>query len=345
MNERKVQILEYLKVYGSITNSEARKLTSAHRNTIVADFQQLTAEKLILSDGVGKGTSYRLVEAELFLPDQLTQHPLPPKFTNFFKPNRKKVFFLETFQQALAADFSFTSEIDSIFNDSLERITEKREKLSMTERKRKKERLLIDLSWASSSIEGATYSLLETEALLKYNQTANGKSLDEATMIMNHKRALDFMLETDPGPLSSELVLKLHQILIENLHVQPDFRDGLIKINNSTFVPCSYPSQLKEILETIIIKVNTTSSVLQKATQLNLLIAYLQPFWDGNKRTSRMLGNLVLITHGYIPISFSHTSKTEYIKAIIYFYETQNPEPFKHLLLRELNHSFLEYLD
>jgi len=344
MNEREIQILEYLKVYGCITNSEARKLTGAHRNTIVADFQQLTTQKLILSNGIGKGTSYRLLEAELFLPEQLDQHPLPPKFAQFFKPNRKKVFFVETFQQALDADFTFNAEIELIFQNSLGQITEKRKKLSIAERKRKKERLLIDLSWASSSIEGATYSLLETEALIKYNQTANGKGLDEATMIMNHKLALDFMLAVSPGSLSAELVLKLHQILIDNLHVQPDFRDGMIKINNSAFVPCSYPSQLKEILEAILIKVNATSSVLQKAAQLNLLIAYLQPFWDGNKRTSRMLGNLVLMQNCYIPISFSHTPKTEYIKAIIYFYETQNPAPFKHLLLKELNHSFLEYL-
>ena len=99
-----------------------------------------------------------------------------------------------------------------------------------------------------------------------------------------------------------------------------------------------------KVFEKAIEKINEIQSVLAKAMAANLLIAYLQPFEDGNKRTSRMLGNAILLAHGFLPLSFSHTPKEEYIKSILYFYEKQDPRYFMYLFLKELNYSFREYI-
>ena len=205
--------------------------------------------------------------------------------------------------------------------------------------------MVIDLSWSSSGIEGNTYSLLETEALVKHNETATGKSFAEAQMILNHKTAIEYIREgKEYKKLSKRAVLELHQLLINNLYVETGFRQHLVAISNSSYVPCDNPLQIVTFFEQVLQKINAIESALEKAVAANLLIAYLQPFSDGNKRTSRMLGNAILLSNNIPPISFVHTPKEEYIKAVLYFYEKQNPDYFKYLILHELNNSFREYI-
>lgn len=218
--------------------------------------------------------------------------------------------------------------------------------LSATERKRKKERLVIDLSWASSHIEGNTYTLLETETLLKYDETSQGKSYLEAKMILNHKNAIQYIREGNYyKSLSKTKILELHQILTEGLDIETGFRQHLVNITNSSFVPCDNKFQTISSFDEIIEKINSFKSIIKKAIAANLLFAYLQPFSDGNKRTSRMLGNAIMLSNNYLPVSFSHTSKEEYVRSILYFYEKQNPNYFKQLFLNELNSSYIEYIE
>jgi len=247
--------------------------------------------------------------------------------------------------KALDTRFDFGLRIEGIFQESLLRIKEKRRTLAASERKRKKERLVIDLSWASSRIEGNTYSLLETEILIKFNETTRGKSVDEAKMILNHKNGLMFIREQKQfNKLSRHNVMELHQLLIDSLGVPTGLRKRLVQISNSSYVPCDNEFQIASFFDGIIEKINSEKSLLSKAITANLLLAYLQPFEDGNKRTARMLGNALLMSFGALPVSFSHTPKEDYIKSILYFYEKQNPLYFMALFLRELNHSFREYI-
>ncbi len=348
--ERKTKIINYLKSYESISNLEAQGLTNAHRNTITSDFQKLLKEGYTQKTGQGKGARYVLEEAVLFPEKLLTSiwnkkdHRTLEKY--FSKQNRKKIFFNTTVDKALDSLFSFTQETEDIFEKSLPSIEDKRQALAPSERKRKKEKLIIDLSWASSRIEGNTYSLLETEILIKHNETTQGKSIHEAKMIINHKNALTFLKEQKQFKESSKQnVLELHQLLIDGLDVPTGFRKKLVHITNSSYVPCDNEFQIAAYFDKIIEKINKIPSILSKAMSANLLIAYLQPFEDGNKRTSRMLGNAILLSHDYLPISFSHTPKEEYIKSILYFYEKQDPAYFAYLFLKELNHSFREYID
>ena len=225
------------------------------------------------------------------------------------------------------------------------KIEERRKVLSELERKRRKEKLVIDLSWASSNIEGNTYSLLETESLIKYNQTTKGKTFHEAKMILNHKVAIEYIRQSSPyKKLSKRNIFELHQILINGLEVNTGFREHLVAITNSRYVPCDNQFQIAQFFEEMVTLINSTKCVLAKSIAANLLIAYLQPFSDGNKRTSRMTGNAVLLAHQYLPLSFSHTSKEDYIKSILYFYEKQDASYFKQLFLEELNQSFVAYV-
>ncbi|MBF0363110.1 MAG: Fic family protein [Oligoflexia bacterium] len=347
-NERKQKIINYLKTYGLISNNEAQSLTNAHRNTTASDFKKLTEEKILISIGKGKGTKYQLSENLIFSNEDIIsifENKEKRKLEQYFKNrNRKKIFFNTTSDAAINANFTFSDIITDKFAKLKDRIEETRKSLSNAERKRKKEKLVIDLSWASSNIEGNTYSILETETLIKFNETAKGKSFKEAQMILNHKSTIEFIREeANFQNLNKHKVLELHQILTRNLDVNTGFREHLVAISNSSFVPCDNKFQIISFFDNILKKINNLKTPLEKTVAVNLLIAYLQPFSDGNKRTSRMLGNAILLSYGFLPISFLHTPKEDYIKAILYFYEKQNPNYFKQLFLNELNSSFSLY--
>ncbi len=345
MHNRQQKLLDYLRLYGSISNSEAQSITGAHRNTISLDFKKLLQEGVLYSEGTKKSTRYFLKSEKLFPAAFVSKlRKLPTIHAYFNANNQKKVFFVQTHEPALQAKLYFDDDIEDRFRQCLPQINNKRQQLSHEERKRRKERLTIDLAWASSSIEGSTYSLLETEALILHHQTAQGKQLNEAKMIMNHKNALGYMLDLPVEPLSKHRVFELHQILMEGLSINTGIREGMVRISHSRYVPCDNRFQIEEYLDRILATINQADSVLEKVLRANLLIAYLQPFVDGNKRTSRMLGNLILVQHGYVPVSFSHTPKEEYLKSIILFYEKQSSDYFKYHLLVEIESAYREYL-
>ncbi len=347
--QRKKKIIEYIKAYGEISNSEAQAITNAHRNTISGDFKKLIQENILIMSGTGKGTQYTTFDNVIF--NEITLESIFSKsddkrFNKFFgTKKRPKSFFNKTFNKALTANFSLPKEITDSFKRMKKKIKERQDELSPTERKRKKEKLIIDLSWASSNIEGNTYSILETEALIKYNETTKGKTFFEAKMILNHKDAISYLREKSTyKKLTKRKVFELHQLLTRELDVKTGFREHLVTISNSSYVPCDNQFQITSFFDQILKLINKTSCILTKSVAANLLIAYLQPFSDGNKRTSRMIGNAILLSYEFLPISFSHTPKEDYIKSILYFYEKQDPSYFQQLFLKELNHSFIDYI-
>lgn len=164
-------------------------------------------------------------------------------------------------------------------------------------------------------------------------------------MILNHKEAIEYIRQSHHyKKFNKQKNLELNQLLIKNLEIETGFREHLVSISNSSFIPCDNKFQIISFFELLIDKINNAKLILEKSIMANLLVAFLQPFSDGNKRTSRMLGNAVLISYGLIPISFVNTAKEDYIKSILYFYEKQNPNFFKQLFLNELNNSYREYI-
>jgi len=185
------------------------------------------------------------------------------------------------------------------------------------------ERLTIEFSWKSSSIEGNTYTLLDTERLLKENIKASGHNDDEAQMILNHKKAMDFIL-SNPNyfeDISFVKIKELHQILTRNLSIKSGIRKSMVGITGTNYRPLDNEFSITDVLEKLVINLNKNLNPVEKALVAVSMISYIQPFEDGNKRTARMLGNALLIAHQLIPVSFVGVNNLEYKKAIILFYE------------------------
>ena len=199
------------------------------------------------------------------------------------------------------------------------------------------ERLGIDLSWKSSQIEGNTYSLLETERLLLEKETAAGKSKDEAVMLLNHKDALDFILD-DPGYMKNLSVAKIeniHSILVKELEVDRNIRVRRVGITGTNYRPLDNEFQIREAMEGTCRLVNDRGCVFEKALLILLMISYIQPFNDGNKRTARIVSNAILIASGYCPLSFRTVDSIDYKKAMLLFYEQNSIAAFKRIFIEQ----------
>ena len=207
--------------------------------------------------------------------------------------------------------------------------------ITPTEYRKEMERLGIDLSWKSSQIEGNTYSLLETEKLLKEKQTAQGKTKEEAVMLLNHKDALDYILE-EPEHLK-ELTIRrieeLHTLLVKELDVDKGIRRRRVGVTGTNYRPLDNEFQIREALEDSCRLINRKESVFEKALLALVLISYIQAFSDGNKRTARMTSNAILIANRYCPISFRTVDSVDYKKAMLIFYEQNNISAFKKIFL------------
>ena len=229
----------------------------------------------------------------------------------------------------------FTEEELSKLNEAHQIFRHRLSDMSDTEYRKEMERLGIDLSWKSSQIEGNTYSLLETERLLKEKQTASGKTKEEAVMLLNHKDALDFMLD-EPAYLEDLTVARIetiHALLTKELGVDKNIRRRRVGITGTNYTPLDNEFQIREALEDSVRLINGKKNVFEKALLVLLLLSYIQAFTDGNKRTARMVGNGILIAHGYCPISFRTIDSVEYKKAMLMFYEQNNIAAFKRIFI------------
>ena len=216
-----------------------------------------------------------------------------------------------------------------------ETFTSNLSKLTRSEYKKELERLAIDLSWKSSQIEGNTYSLLETERLLKDKETAAGKTKDEATMLLNHKYALDFIIAnpTYINPLTVSCIEDIHSILVNDLDISRNIRSRRVGISGTNYKPLDNAFQIKEALVSMCSLINIKKNVFEKALLSLVLISYIQPFSDGNKRTARIISNAILMNHHFCPISFRTIDSIEYKKAMLVFYEQTNINPFKNVFI------------
>jgi Fic family protein len=218
-------------------------------------------------------------------------------------------------------------------------------KLSEEGYKKELERLAIDLSWKSSQIEGNTYSLLETERLLKDKETAAGKTKDEAIMLLNHKEAIDFIIQnpTYINPLTVSSIEDIHSILAKELSISRNIRNSRVGISGTNYTPLDNEYQIREALEQMCQLVNTKQDVFEKALLVLVLISYIQPFTAGNKRTARIISNAILLKNGYCPISFRTIDSLEYKKAMLVFYEQTNIYPFKQIFMGQLEFAVNTY--
>ncbi|MCK6529431.1 Fic family protein [Myxococcota bacterium] len=193
------------------------------------------------------------------------------------------------------------------------------------------ERFLVDLSWASSHLEGNTYDYLDTEALLKYGQEAAGHDLAEATMILDHKNAIGLLLRLVGADVyASDFAFRLHALLMRDLISPEDLgrvRANDVPIGGSSYRPSASRPQLSEDLGALMWKAGQVQDPFEAGFLLLAGIAWLQAFVDGNKRLGRLLCNVPLLWAGLPPLSFVGVDRGDYLAAIVAFYELGDATP------------------
>lgn len=284
--------------------------------------------------GRGPSTKYRLTpQAHVTMPLDLA--------TYFDKDIDERVvqesFNFDLIREVLPKVEIFTKEELSVLFAAQKEFEKNTEGMTELEYHKEMERLGVDLSWKSSQIEGNTYSLLETERLLKDKQTASGKTKEEAIMLLNHKDALDFVLDVPDylKELSVHRIEDIHSILTKELGVDRNIRHRRVGITGTNYRPLDNEFQIREALEDTCTLVNGKDNVFEKALLTLVLLSYIQAFVDGNKRTARITSNAILIANGYCPISFRTVDSIDYKKAMLMFYEQNNIAAFKKIFIEQ----------
>lgn len=209
------------------------------------------------------------------------------------------------------------------------------------------ERLLIDLSWSSSRLEGSTYSHLETQRLIEQGIAAEKKSRKELQMILNHKAAIQFMLaeNADIG-LNAYTLLNLHALLSDNLigtYHRGRLRTGRIFITHSPYEPLANREGIEELFTLLVQKAASIRNPFEQAFFLLVHLPYLQPFWDVNKRVSRVAANIPLIRAQAAPLSFVDVPKQLYFDAHLAVYELNRLELLRELFIWGYDRSSYDY--
>jgi len=344
MENKEQEILIFIQKNPSLSSKEIHEgiISKIGYATVKRTLTNLKNEGLIITTGKGKGTKYSISTAyDLFRSIDIKEYFLKEIDERQIKEN-----FNLTLITDVLSKVNMFSEMELDMLNSMQSAYENNIKeLSETQYNKELERLAIDLSWKSSQIEGNTYSLLETERLLKEQETAEGKSKDEATMLLNHKEAIDFIIE-DPSyinPLIISRIEDIHSILIKDLGVEKNIRKRRIGISGTNYKPLDNEYQIREALQQMCDLVNNKNCVFEKSLLLLILISYIQAFEDGNKRTARILSNAILISNKYCPISFRTIDSVEYKKAMLLFYEQNNLTVFKEIFIRQFEFAVKTY--
>lgn len=208
-------------------------------------------------------------------------------------------------------------------------------------------RLLIDLSYNSSRLEGNNYSLLDTEKLIMEGTESPGKLNEEKTMILNHKEAIRFLVDkSDQSEIDVETICNLHFLLSDGLvssQYAGKVRDYGVRIGGSAYIPLENPELLHQYLKEICGKANQITNPFEKSIFLLVHIAYLQAFVDVNKRTARLSANFPLTYANLVPLSFDAITKSDYLDAMIAVYELNNIKPLVDIYMHSYERTAEQY--
>ncbi len=210
-------------------------------------------------------------------------------------------------------------------------------------------RLLIDLSWASSHLEGNTYSRLDTRELIEHGQAARGKPAIETQMILNHKAAIELLVENiDTVKFNRYTLMNLHSALAENLLPNPAdegrIRQHAVDISKSVYRPLSAPGLIEPLLDEVLSKANRITDPFEQSFFVMVHLPYLQPFADINKRTSRLAVNLPLFRANLCPLTFLDVPEIAYSRATLGVYEMTRVELLRDLYVWAYERSAQEYM-
>jgi len=344
LNSRQKTIVNLLATEGGLSREQLAKrlssIFSVSKATLVRDLSYLIDKHLIEVTGNGPSTAYRSSGSHSLL----NYIDLKQYFT--LEPDQRQSALRSFSKEIFSKLWDITSadeqrDLQQIFR-SFDQVTRT---LEPTILQRELERYVIELSWKSSKIEGNTYTLLETETLIKQGHLAAGKTQQEATMILNHKDVFKTIIShrQEFKQLSISNLLELHNSLTKNLSIGSGIRKQAVGITGTIYQPLSNEWEIKEALEHTIVLINQLDSPLEKAIVTAAMIAYIQPFADGNKRTARMMANAILMAHDYFPLSYRSVDENEYKEALILFYELNNLFHVKKIFIDQYKFALRTY--
>jgi len=341
LSKRQLKILEFIRAQQSANNQQIRKyLGNVSRFTVVRELAFLLKQGVLKQTGRGRGIEYQEAvgsEAlQYFDIDKYFQKAPDERDLKFEKfnfdvlKNFKTVFSAEELQDLKKINSAYQLRAG---------------KLSKLALKKEFERLTIELSWKSSRIEGNTYSLVDTEILIKENKEAAGHKKAEAIMILNHKKALDYIFSkiSTFRKLNLFKIRNIHNLLIADLNVEKGLRKRPVGIVGTRYKPLDNGHQIKEAVQKMTKLINAQKDSFAKALLAILMISYIQPFEDGNKRTARIVGDAILLAHRVCPLSFRSVNEADYKKALLVFYEQNNIRFFKELFVEQFKFAVENY--
>jgi Fic family protein len=339
MKNKEQIILNLLIENEQLASSKIADYTQIPLRTTQRELNELKEKRFIKVDGIGRATTNSLTTLGMMNTE------LGAKLTS---DKRLEDMYIRRFNEDV---FNAFTEFD-IFADQLSKlnlyamryqIKVKKSTPSLT--KRELERLIIEFSWKSSQIEGNTYSLLETEELIMNNIIDKSKhSSGETQMILNHKKALEFIY-SEPNyfkNITTKKIIELHAILTEDMDINPGFRKSGVGITGSLFKPLDNFYAIQEMMDKTCELINR-KSLFEKAFLASLLISYIQPFEDGNKRTSRILSNALLYAYNLPMLSFRSVKVEEYKTAILAFYEFNSIGLYKKIYINQISYFVENY--
>jgi Fic family protein/DNA-binding transcriptional ArsR family regulator len=199
-------------------------------------------------------------------------------------------------------------------------------------------RLLIDLSWNSSRLEGNTYSLLDTRRLIEFGEQAQGRNRLETQMILNHKDAIAFLVSAaEEIGFNRYTVLNLHAILAQNLLLDEEAAGRLrriaVGIEKSAFHPLEVPQLIEECFNQVLATANAIQDPFEQSFFAMVHLPYLQPFDDVNKRVSRLAANIPFIKGNLSPLSFTGVPRSSYTDAMLGVYELNRVDLLKDVFI------------
>ncbi|MDO9577561.1 MAG: Fic family protein [Candidatus Cloacimonadales bacterium] len=341
---REYDIIEFIKTKGELSSKEIFDGISLPVSyaTLKRILTNLISKNFIEIKGRGKGTKYLIspmyeliqpIDVQKYYEKEIDEREIKQEF-NF----QIITDVLNNHSVFTASELMKLKELQKKYTKNISHLTE-------NEYRKELERLAIDLSWKSSQIEGNTYSLLETERLLKEKETAAGKTKEEAIMLLNHKDALDFIIANPNylNPISISKIEDIHSILIKELNIDRNLRKRRVGISGTNYRPLDNEFQISEALNMTCELINSKENIFEKTLLALTLISYIQPFMDGNKRTARIVSNAILISENHCPLSFRTVDSVDYKKTMLLFYEQNNISNFKRMFIDQFEFAVNTY--
>lgn len=342
--------------------SVANAITNISRRTLQRRLATLVQQQRLATTGVGRALKYFVplstterpsddncrIEAEVYVPlsveaQEIKRYIKQPRQQR--KPVSYKTDFLERYHpnQTYYLPADIREQLHSLGRSPAENTpagTFARDILN---------RLLIDLSWASSQLEGNTYSQLDTERLIEFGQAAEGKDAMETQMILNHKAAIEFLvMNIDQTEVTQETIIALHAFLSDGLMADPlmcgRLRNRAVDIGGSVYLPIALPQRLQELFGIVIDIAAEILDPFEQAFFLMVHLPYLQPFEDVNKRVSRLAANIPLIRYNLCPLSFIDVPQQAYVDGMMGIYELNRVELLRDVFIWAYERSCQQYV-